>query len=269
MTVEQPTAVYVYGFVPAGEVSISAPGVDGTVDVKPLKLGAIAAVVSPIALEEVVGPEAEDRMSDLEWVAPRALRHQQVVEELMRTSAVLPLTFGVVFSSEQALAEAVRTHEEHIAEFLDYAADKAEWAVKVYANPRRQRAYVEQSKPFRDRLQRLPESPGARYLQEKRLERELDALAANERREAAERVRESLATAAVAVRNLRIPSRQFTGRDDEVVLNTAFLARADQIEGFLESVERLADEYRPRGLTVEATGPWPPYSFCPSLQVPS
>jgi len=31
-------------------------------------------------------------------------------------------------------------------------------------------------------------------------------------------------------------------------------------------VQQLAARYQPQGLTVEAAGPWPPYSFCPSLE---
>lgn len=267
MTTDQNAALYVYAFVRPGDAEeISAPGIDGTADVTTRALGEIDAVVSPLELEEFQGPEAEDHLTDLDWVAPRAMRHEDVIEEVMETSPVLPLTFGVIFSSEQALSEAVDARQGRIAEFLDYIADKEEWAVKVYANPREVRGYLERSQKFRERVDQLPASPGARYFEEKRLERELEHLAERERRDMAERIREELAPGAIEVKSLRLSTREMTGRQDDMVMNTALLARADQVDRFLEQVRRLADEYRPRGLTIEASGPWPPYNFCPSLQ---
>lgn len=259
------TARYVYGFVPSGYgAEISSPGIDGSADVSTLPLGEIAAVVSPVAVEDLTDAEGGDRALDLDWVAPRALRHEQVVEEVMERSPILPLTFGVIFSSEEVLTEAVAPHRRRIAEFLDYIADKQEWAVKVYADPRKIREYLAETGESRGRL---PESPGARYLQEKRLLRDLEQRAADARSDAAERIRRELAPAAIAQKSLRLSSRELTGRQEDMLLSAAFLEQADDVERFTERVQRLAEEYRPKGFTIEATGPWPPYSFCPALQV--
>ncbi|HEY0839808.1 MAG TPA: GvpL/GvpF family gas vesicle protein [Vulgatibacter sp.] len=268
MTTGGKVALYVYGFVPAGhEAEISSPGIDGSADVTALPLGEIAALVSPLAVEDLVDAEGNDRALDMDWVAPRALRHEQVVEEVMRRSPVLPLTFGVVFSSEQALSEAVGPHQRRISEFLDFIADKQEWAVKVYADAGKVREYLEHSQGMRERLERPPESPGARYFHQKRLVRDLDRLAVDERRDAADRIRQELAPDAIEVKSLRLSPRELTGRQDDMVMNSAFLEQADDVESFTERVRRLADEYEPRGFTIEATGPWPPYSFSPRLQV--
>lgn len=267
MTNGQKSALYAYAFIRAEDAAeFSAPGIDGTADVTTIGLGEIAAVVSPLALEEFQGPEAEAHLSDLDWVAPRALRHEDVIEEVMQSSPVLPLTFGVIFSSEKALADSVAPHQRRIAEFLDYIADKQEWAVKVYADSREVRGWVERSQASRERLDRLPSSPGARYFEEKRLERDLDRLAERERRDMAEQIREELEPAAIEVKSLRLSSREMTGRRDDMLLNSAFLEREEQVGAFLERVRRLAEEYRPRGLAIEASGPWPPFNFCPDLQ---
>jgi len=258
-------ARYVYAFVPGGfREEISSPGIDGSADVGILPLGEIAAVVSPVAVEALADAEGGERALDLDWVAPRALRHEQVVEEVMERSPVLPLTFGVVFSSEEVLAEAISPHRRRIAEFLEYIADKQEWAVKVYADPRKIRAYLELPREERGRL---PESPGARYLQERRLLRDLERRAAEARTDAAEKIRRELAPASIAQKSLRLSSRELTGRQDDMLLSAAFLEQADDVERFTERVHRLAEEYGPKGFTIEATGPWPPYSFCPALQV--
>lgn len=268
MTARENGALYVYGFIRADDsLEIGAPAVDGESDVKTLRLGEIAAVVSPIELEEFQGPEAEARLEDLDWMTRRALRHEAVVEEVMHSRPVLPLTFGVVFSRERALSEAVDPHRREIAAFIDSIADKEEWAVKVYADPRKLREGVERSEDYRARLGELPESPGARYFHEKRLRRELDRLAESERSERVERIRQALLPSAVASKNVRLLSREMTGRQDDMVLNVALLVAADQVERFHQKVRELEDTHGPLGLTIEATGPWPPYNFCPSLQV--
>ena len=38
-------------------------------------------------------------MEDLAWVAPRALRHEEVILTVMEQGPVLPVRFGTVFSS--------------------------------------------------------------------------------------------------------------------------------------------------------------------------
>ena len=56
----------------------------------------LCAVLSEVRLEDFCGGAAELRMRDLAWVGPRALRHEAVVEEVMRHSPVLPARFGPV-----------------------------------------------------------------------------------------------------------------------------------------------------------------------------
>jgi len=268
MTRDETRALYVYCFVRAGTPPpISSKGIDGESEVTTLDLGEIAAVTSPIVLEEFLGPGGEVETPDLEWVAPRAMRHEQVIEEAMESSPVLPLTFGVVFSSGEALASAVSGHRRRIASFLDYIEDKEEWAVKVYANAEEVRAHVEHSDEFLQRLGRPPDAPGARYLHEKRLRRELDRVAADARRQMVERIRTALEPGAVEEKRLRLSPPELTGRRDDMVLNAAFLEAEGQVEPFLQRVETLAEEYRPRGLTIEVSGPWPPFNFCPALGV--
>jgi len=260
-------ALYVYGFTRAGGMErFSVPGVSGAADVRTLKLGDLAAIYSPLSMEEFLGPEGADPTQDLEWVAPRAVRHERVLEEAMQSSPVLPVSFGAIFSSPRALSGAVDAHRREISRFLDDIADKEEWAVKVYANPQHLRAHLEQAPEFLQRLQRLPETPGARYFHEKKLRRELDERSRDEGRSLAAHIREALVPDAISVKSLRLAERGLSGRQDDMVLNSAFLVRSGQVRRFTERVQRLAARYQPRGLTVEATGPWPPYSFCPSLE---
>ena len=51
----------------------------------------LAAVWSPVPVEDFCGPAAEERLRDLTWIGPRVIRHQEVVAGVMRHSPVLPV----------------------------------------------------------------------------------------------------------------------------------------------------------------------------------
>jgi hypothetical protein len=66
------------------------------------------------------------------------------------------------------------------------------------------------------------------------------------------------------VRNL--PS-DLTGRSEEMVFNAAYLLPASAQAGWLETVQIASLEVQGKGLVLELSGPWPPYHFCPCLEL--
>lgn len=73
-------------------------------------------------------------MVNLEWVAPRALRHEEVVIAAMEQGPVLPVRFGTVFSSLVAVTEALRLRQDVFEKFFQNTAGMNEWILKGYAN---------------------------------------------------------------------------------------------------------------------------------------
>ena len=129
----------------------------------------LAAVWSPVSLEDFCGPEAEERLQDLTWIGPRVIRHQEVVAGVMRHSPVLPARFGTIFSSAANLEEVLQRHHDTIAGFLERLTDQEEWAVKgMLDRPGPKRSCSPSSWPRR-RTDLEALSPGKRYFQEQRL----------------------------------------------------------------------------------------------------
>jgi len=58
-----------------------------------------------------------------------------------------------------------------------------------------------------------------------------------------------------------------TGRDEEMVFNAAFLLPSSALASWLETVQNVDREVSSKGLVLEVSGPWPPYHFCPSLEL--
>src|SRR3989338_777306 len=56
--------------------------------------------------------------------------------------------------------------------------------------------------------------------------------------------------------------KEVTERNDEMILNSAFLINKDKVGDFLNIVEDIRAKYTDKGLFFDCTGPWPPYNFC-------
>ena len=64
----------------------------------------------------------------------------------------------------------------------------------------------------------------------------------------------------------KLLSKEVTEREEEMILNSAFLINKNKVAGFLNTVEGLKTRYADKGLFFDCTGPWPPYNFCDLLK---
>ncbi|NQT85394.1 GvpL/GvpF family gas vesicle protein [bacterium] len=269
-TCAQQRPVHLYCFAQAHALGqIAAVGVDGRSPVSTLETEGIAAVFSSVPPDEVRGERADSAMQDPEWIIPRACRHEAVIEEAMSRSPVLPVRFGAVFSSTHSLSELLAGNVDEVARHLDYVRDKEEWAVKVLADAGQAELWLTSNDPLlRAQREQMPESQGARYFHERRLRTEVQKRVKVWCAEAGTRVREELGAHAVDVCPLRPQPRGLSGRETDMALNCAFLLQSGSVEEFRRRVQSINSELAEQGLTLEASGPWPPYSFCPALGAP-
>ena len=264
---ERGEAVYLYCLARgvADPPAIEGPGVDGERLLNLIPFRDVVAVVSVVNLDDFCGPAAEARMKDLAWVAPRACRHETVVEAVMRASPVMPARFGTLFSSRERLSAWLATHYVAISRALDRLGDHEEWAVKGTLNRRASEA------PFlAAALARsvAPASPGARYLEERRIRagigQDLNAWVQT----LCERVAGQLREHAVEFRE-RAVAPAVSDHDGVPILNWAFLVPCESVGDFRATVQRITATYAERGVVLDCSGPWPSYSFCPSLEAES
>jgi hypothetical protein len=197
-------------------------------------------------------------------VVSRACRHEKIVAEVMRSGPVLPVKFGTVFSSEQALRLAVEQMGDGIAHVLDRLADKEEWTAKVFVDAVSARTWLLATDPvLAARRRDLPSSPGQRYLQAKRVDTEVDTVLRHWRASVAEEIQGDLGGHGMALHPLKLQPKNVSGRSADMALNLAMLVKRDQVAAMEARVRELGEAYADRGITLEVTGPWPPYHFCP------
>lgn len=265
------SGIYLYCFTRPGMVASAADlgvaGVDGTHSLAFNTVHEIAALHSPVALEEFSGPDAEISLKDPNWIVPRACRHEQVIEAMMARSPVFPMRFGALFSSKQVLDQMMGECQEEISQFLDSITGKEEWSLKGYLNPSQAGEWLtlaDADLASRHRL--LPEATGARYLQLKRFQTELQKQVKRWCNTALDSVHEELQGLGSEV--IQLPLRAAETSEREMVYHATILLDRQRLQDFQSLSERLNLELAGKGMVLESSGPWPPYHFCPSLTEP-
>jgi len=246
---------------------LEGKGMDGRSPLEVAVFQDLAAVWSPVPVADFCGPEAEERMRDLTWIGPRVIRHQEVVAGVMGHSPVLPVRFGTIFTSRANLEKVLQRHSDTIAGFLEGLTDQEEWAVKGMLDRAGAKETLCSLKLAREAESLEALSPGKRYFEEQRLRAACDQELQRWLQKVCREVWTSLRDYAAQVQERRLLSRETTGSDQDMVWNWALLIPRPAVGGFQTQIQDLNAQYAQRGLRLEVTGPWPPYSFCPALDM--
>ena len=254
--------VYLYGFIPAG-TSIDLgdlEGVEGAGAVRVVDMGGAVAVIGavPIAAFEAALADGPDPA----WLIPRALGHERVLGAVLARSAVLPARFGSIFSSTEALARLAGEHLGAIGQYFATVGDRREWSLRGYVDAEAAARVLEFDPDLAARLARLPEAPGARYFQEKKLREDARVAARRMAASSASEVRRAIRAVASDARSLPLRAPEGPGRD--MVLHEAALISRGREAEVLAAAER-ASVAAGGLLALEPSGPWPPFHFCPEL----
>ncbi|OBF39625.1 gas vesicle protein GvpFL [Mycobacterium sp. ACS1612] len=212
----------------------------------------LAAVVGAVSLDEF-GEEALRRnLEDLDWVAQKARAHDAVITAVAEIAAVIPVRMATVYLDDDRVRELLADRHAAFEQTLSRLTGRAEVGVKIYADPKQLLAQNAGQQHNGTRT-------GTAYLMRRRRElasrEEVCQAAAAE----ADRIHATLMRYAVDGKRKPPPDRSLSGRDDLTVLNGTYLVDSDAVALFRETVVALA--MSTDRLTMETTGPWPPYSF--------
>jgi hypothetical protein len=253
--------LYVFCFTRASAVEAAAgPGLDGKAPLGARVYEEIAAICCEVPLHEWTGEAGEAHLKDLGWLGPRALRHEEVIEQMMRASPVLPLRFGCLFSSAERLEELLRRERARIAGFIEKAAHEEEWSLQGSLDVMACEEAMFAADP---RAAKLSASTGARYLMEQKLRKDAGRAARVWIQEAQAAVSRALEGLVLARRTLRLPSRDTREPAREGAFHWALLVPRGAETELAKRLEPLAEQLSARGLYLSARGPWPTYNFAP------
>jgi len=251
----EPEAVYLFALVADDDFDIDHVGVSGE-PVEILHCGhGLRAVVDRVSRNAWEGEGGAKNLQSLAWVAPRATRHEEVVEATTAQSPAFPASFATLFSSPDRLRAMVESQSDVIHTYLRRVKGAREWAVKLILD--RQKA-VDQLKRSKE-----PAASGTAYLQKRKRERDIETQVDARVAETAETAIDALLPHAVDTAVRRPKNRPDDPRD--VCTHWAFLVQDENVAAFRDALHDLQEQCPVEGLDIECTGPWPSYSFRPSL----
>jgi len=245
--------IWVYAVIRAEQADDRVTGLHGVAG-EPIRVVAaddLAAVVGAVELDEFGHDALHRNLEDLDWVANTARAHDAVITAVARFGPVIPVRMATVYLDDGRVRKLLENRREDFAATLCRLSGRDELGVKVFAA---QKALLAQ-----DGQDDHGPQTGTAYLMRRRRElvsrEEAYQLAAAE----ADRIHSTLMRHAVDGKRRPPPDRSLTGKDEVTVLNGTYLVDSDAVELFRETVAALS--MSTGRLSLEMTGPWPPYSF--------
>jgi hypothetical protein len=260
--------LYLYCFFKGPSPLSPQEGIDDANATTVLRYRDLCALISPVPIDEYSEEVLEHRLKDLEWLTPRVRRHEEIVRYTMRVHPVIPTRFGTIYASDERVLEILREGYDQFCSHLDFISDKEEWGVKVYAGEYAGRRTIEASSEFIGELDEqisTTGSTGQAYLLKKKRENVIRQQSIDFLNDLSSKIYQQILSWSVEGRRNKVLSMQATGKEDDMILNAAFLLNRKDVENFKEGIDTLAARYRYDNLSFEISGPWPCYSFCPEF----
>jgi hypothetical protein len=236
---------YVYGIIEASEsMAFGKTGIGGTGEtVYTVHHGDVAAVVSKTSVF-IFDPTREN-----------ALAHEHVIETVMKTNTIIPMSFGTVFRTDDDIRQVLKSIYPSLKDVLKQMAGKLEFGLKVTWD---RDAVIEELKRDNEEIHRFHIELTKKHLQSTyfarmQLGRMID-------KALAERAAEYVRAIYEALRGVCVASRDNKVIGDKMIMNAAFLIDRERESDFDAAVNKIAAKFSDR-LNFKYTGPWPPYNF--------
>jgi hypothetical protein len=211
----------------------------------------LAAVVGSVDDHEFGAQALRRNLEDLDWLATTARAHDAVVSAVARSGAMVPLRLATIYRDDEGVREVLAARRADLEAALLRVAGRTEWGVKAYGD-RAVLASPAEPEP-------TAAGAGTAYLLRRRVQLSADVETERRASEAAGRIHTTLAAFAVAARRHQPQDPRLSGRHEWMLLNGAYLVDDDRTDEFADAVA--AQDGAHRGIRLELTGPWPPYSF--------
>ncbi len=267
-TVDSTSYLYLYAILEAGTIAHHLldeqqfSGLQAGEPLFALETEGLVAAVSRVSAAQFEEEALNQVVADISRLAPLAVRHEEAVRTLARVApALIPMHFGTVYRNPEGIAALLQERASDLRGVLRHVHGAQEWGLKLFAEQERLASWVaEHSSALREADAAIASSgPGRAYLLRKRRERLVapEIAAAVER--CAQEILEQLEPWCRSVRrDAAIATQPEIG---PLLFKASLLVPASQVDALRAVADDLARACRPRGLRLELTGPWAPYSF--------
>lgn len=249
--------LYVYA-VTRDAVTPEVDGIDGTRRFGSVTIDGISAVFTPANAEAFSQEAIDARAGDLEWLGAIGYRHQDVVSDLMKRTAIVPLRAFTLFSTEEAVRAYLHEHRDMLANALERLDGKQEWTLRIEFDPARwSESLTTRIASLRDLQNEIASAaPGKAFLLRKKLD--------DEKKKASHAAEQEVVTEIekLVLEKLGCETVAETReRRDGAFPQINVLINRDEEATLQELHATLNAQYEHEGVVLGLTGPWPPYSF--------
>lgn len=247
-------------------LSNSQPVLPETIELKDLKslvFGNSHVVVKYVSSEEFSEENFKRNLSDIEWLETNAREHVEVINALMVRNTVIPFKFGTIFHAESSLEKFVTDYSDSLFENFQQIEGKEEWSVKIYCDRKSLSEQIDELSEETAALEKqiMASSPGKAFLLKRKkselIENEMDRIC----KSYGQNYYNEFKNLSVSTNLNNLLPKEFTGREDTMILNAAFLVRKSKVNDFINTVDMLGKKDGHSGFFIETNGPWPPFSF--------
>jgi hypothetical protein len=184
-----------------------------------------------------------------------ALAHEHVIESVMKSHTIIPMSFGTVFRTDDDIREVLRSIYPSLKDVLEQMSGKVEFGLKVTWD---RDQIVEELKRQDEEIHRFhleitKKHLQSTYLARMQLGRMIDKALVETSSQYVREIYEAL-------RNVCVASRDNKPIGEKMIMNAAFLIERQREAEFDAAVNRVAKRFGSR-LNFRYTGPWPPYNF--------
>jgi hypothetical protein len=236
---------YVYGIVHSRD----------NIDFAKIGIGGSGEMVYTVNYQDIAAVVSNTQVYIFDPTRENALAHEHVIETVMKTYTIIPMSFGTVFRTENDIREVLKSIYPSLKDVLHQMSGKLEFGLKV--NWDRDRI-IEDIKQDDEEIRKFHQEIIRKHLQSTylarmQLGRMIDKALGERSTGYVREIYESL-------RGVCVASRDNQPIGDKMIMNAAFLVERDREPQFDDAVNRIAKKYGQR-LKFKYTGPWPPYNF--------
>ena len=225
-------------------------GMPGGGDLRAIEVGdSLWAIVESVPENQYGEAALAIGLQNLDWVSPRAIAHERVIEAFLSATALLPMQLFTLFTSDDRVIEHVRSDRARLARILKRIEKKVEWGLRLTFDER----------AVRDKAAKKQARTGREFLARKRDVLDVNRKRLAEARTAANRLYKSVSRQAAA--SQRRTSMERAAPGSRLLLDAAFLVPTAKSSAFRAAIRQHTRALRASGVVVSLTGPWPAYNF--------
>ena len=232
-------------------------------NLKTIAAGNFYVIVKNVSESEFSEENFRRNLSDILWLETNARDHVGVISLLMEQNTVIPFKFGTIFLAEDSLKKFISDYSGSLIENFDRIKNKQEWSVKIFCDRNLLRPQIDELSEEAAALEKeiMISSPGKAYLLKRKktdlVENEMDRIC----KDFGQKYFDEFKSLSESTSLSNLLPKEYSGREDTMILNAAFLVSKDKVPDFKWTFDTLRKKDENSGFNIEATGPWPPFSF--------